>query len=490
MKKLKKYWNKPIKNRYLSGKETFNFGLFALGVSFLTCVINYVATISYIPLFYNISSLHGYIIIFISTLLNFIILPFLSNKMEKTNTKYGRYKPYILCTLPLYIVLIILVTWIPYFNNEINRIIYAYMTCVPLLVTNGFFYNMYQTMPNLITPNAQERMDIMTPIGLIMGIAPTILQIVAGPFRTYFINTGRPEYMAIRYLGIISVILGLICVLFLLKVKERTYKFKDEDKNISLKNSLKLLAKNKPLIILSTALILGSLSFFIIQFRTLIIQTRFSNDVRTALNISGIALSIIGLATAISVIMLPFLSRRMSKRNILILFTFISVLCNLFFVIVGYENIPVGKESIIIITILHFIISLNPYFMIIPIMLGDVADYQQYKTGKRLDGHIQNLIFTLPALMSQIFMILLFGIQKKIGFEPSNYSLNFISQNNTIVYSNVLQNTATRWFDIVSFISVISGLLMIIALLFYPLNNKTHDKISKSLKEKTDITNI
>lgn len=488
--KTKSMWKVPPKGRYLTLKEMGSFGLYALGVAFMTGAVNFIATIAYIPLFYRIDAIHGYIIMAVSSFVNMCILPFIANKMEKTKTKWGRYKPYILFTLPLYIVLIIIVTWIPQFNVERDRIIYAYLTIIPLLITNGFFYNMYQMMPTIITPETQERADLMTPIGLIFGFAPTILGIIDGPLRAHF---GSNEYLAVRYMGVVCVLLGLICALFILRVKERVYSISDEEKKeekVKFSEAMKMLAHNKPLIILTIALVVGSLREYTAQFRVLIFQARFAPSVELALQVKGVPMTIVGFAFTVAMLLLPIVTRKMDKKNILILFTAMPALCNLILGIVGYERIPVGTASAVGITILHFIMQISPIYLIIPVMLGEIADYQQATTGKRLDGHIQNMLFTVPVLASQVLMIVTYYWQKQIGFEQKLFALTEMPAEWGGVYPPEFQAIACQWFDTVAIISAVSGFLMVAVLLFYPLSRKKHAEIVKQLNAQSVITNV
>ena len=216
---VKALWNTPLKGRYLPFKEIGFFGIYTLGVSFITTAITYVVTITEIPLLYKIDAIHGYLIALIGTLLNLILQPVLGYFMEKTNTKWGKYKPYIIFSLPLVGLFGILATFIPQLG-ETAKVVFAYCTCVPALFLSNYIYNMYQTMPNVITPNTQERADIMTPIGLVFGFAPSVLQIIAGPIRAHFLDK---EYMALRIIGIISIAIGILFCCFIIKVIERVY---------------------------------------------------------------------------------------------------------------------------------------------------------------------------------------------------------------------------------------------------------------------------
>jgi Na+/melibiose symporter-like transporter len=481
--KVKGYWKTPPEGRYLTLKETVNFGLYSLGVSFMTSAVNYVATIAFIPYFYKIDTIHAYIIVALSSFFNLILLPFIANKIEKTRTKWGRYKPYILFSAPLFAVLALLVMWVPQFQKESARIIYAYLTCLPVLILSAFSYNMYQTMPTILTPNGQERADIMTPIGLIFGFAPSVLQVVAGPIRGYFKDRGM-EYMGLRVIGIFSVAVGLLLVMLILKSKERVYRIQDQDEKerIKMKEAFSMLSKNKALVILCLALVLGSMREFTNHFRWLIIQFRFAADVKTAIGISGIPMSIIGFAATVSMLLMPIVTRKMDKNKIIILFSTLGIISNAILGFVGYQRIPVGITSVIVVTLLHFISCINPAYLLVPVMLGELADNQQLLTGKRLDGHLQNLLFVTPGLFSQLFMILAWFWQKKIGFEARDYT-------ELAILTDAQQAVACSWFNAASIISVISGVLMITVLFFYPLSRKKHAEIVSELNKIAVLTN-
>lgn len=473
---VKALWNTPLKGRYLPFKEIGFFGIYTLGVSFITTAITYVVTITEIPLLYKIDAIHGYLIALIGTLLNLILQPVLGYFMEKTNTKWGKYKPYIIFSLPLVGLFGILATFIPQLG-ETAKVVFAYCTCVPALFLSNYIYNMYQTMPNVITPNTQERADIMTPIGLVFGFAPSVLQIIAGPIRAHFLDK---EYMALRIIGIISIAIGILCCCFIIKVKERVYQIEDKNKEkISFMDSLKMLAKNKPMMIAFIALILGSLREFWKTFLGLIIRLRFADNVSTALTVSGIPMTVIGFAATIAMILLPICTRKLDKKKIIIIFALLNAISLAILAIIGIENIQIGMTSAVVLTIVFFIAAVNPTYLIIPLLLGDIADYQQYKTGKRLEGHIQTVLFTVPGLCSFGFMLLASIVQKNIGFEQKNYAeLEVIPQE--------LQAIACNWFNITIIISIVSLLLLAVIMVFYPLSKKKHEAIMAELKAKSE----
>lgn len=515
---VKAMWDKPLEGRFLNLKEILSFGMYSLGNSWIYNTIMLVITITYIPYFYGIDAIHGYTIYIGGSLINMFLVPLIGQAMEKKRTKWGRYKPYILFSLPLLALFTMMSMWAPQYDSEVDRIIYAYCSCVPVIAISTFANNMYQTMPNVITPNTQERADIMTPIGLIVGFAPTIMNIIVGPIRSAFMGQ---EYIAMRIIGAIAVVIGSICVMFILKVKERVYELEDKNRELieaqeaaaraesgeggvageiaesetspaevkaaeaetaradteklSFAESMKLLFKNKPLWILFAALVIGSLREFWMQFQPLAIQLRFAATTTEALNISGIPNTIIGFGVTVSMLLLPFCTRKLNKNWIIIVFSCLSLLSTAILGFVGFENIPQGTTSAVVLTILFFLARVNPTYLLIPVMLGDLADYQQYKTGRRLEGHIQNFIMVIPVLMSFVFMLCGWVWQQDIGFEPSNYT-------DIEVVPQALQDIATEWFTAAFLLSAASILGMIIILMFYPLSKKKVEEVTAALR--------
>lgn len=515
---VKAMWDKPLEGRFLNLKEILSFGMYSLGNSWIYNTIMLVITITYIPYFYGIDAIHGYIIYIGGSLINMFLVPLIGQAMEKKRTKWGRYKPYILFSLPLLALFTMMSMWAPQYSSKIDRVIYAYCSCVPVIAISTFANNMYQTMPNVITPNTQERADIMTPIGLIVGFAPTIMNIIVGPIRSAFMGQ---EYIAMRIIGAIAVVIGSLCVMFILKVKERVYELDDNNRELieaqeaaaraesgeggvageiaesetspaevkaaeaetargdaeklSFAESMKLLFKNKPLWILFAALVIGSLREFWMQFQPLAIQLRFAATTTEALNISGIPNTVIGFGVTVSMLLLPFCTRKLNKNWIIIVFSCLSLLSTAILGFVGFENIPQGTTSAVVLTLLFFLARVNPTYLLIPVMLGDLADYQQYKTGRRLEGHIQNFIMVIPVLMSFVFMLCGWVWQQEIGFEPSNYT-------DIEVVPQYLQDIATEWFTAAFLLSAASILGMIVILMFYPLSKKKVEEVTAALR--------
>lgn len=474
---LKNGWSTPPKGRYLTFKEMACYGFSGLGVSFIVNVITAVITATQIPYIYEIDVIHGTIIFSIVGVSNLLIQPFFGKMLQNTKTKIGRYKPYIIGIAPVISLFVVLATWLPQVNSMTFRVVYAYCTCIPVLVLWNIWYNTFYMIPAAMTPVSQERTDMLSPVGLIMGFAPTVMNFIIGPIRAHFMSQGR-EYMAFRLMGLISTVIGVILVFLILKTKERIYETPQERENISVKEGLRLVMQNKPLMIYTLAMIIGSLrgvaemnSYYIGQFR-------YGETTEQGLSLFSMLSPIVGFAATPAMLLLPFMTRKMNNKSIMIMWQAINAVAYGVLCIIGYENIPVGTPTAIVITIVRFVTCFNAVGTLTPIMLSEIYDYQQWKTGRRLEGFIQTFAVSMTGLVAQFAMFIPTFIQQKIGYQPMNFKngAEYLPENIAIM---------NQWFNISAVITVVSGILFIAVMAFYPLSKKKYNQIMEELKEKS-----
>lgn len=479
IQKLKTFWTTPPKGRYLNLKEILCFGGSAFGMSTIVTVVSGLITATQIPTIYNFNVIHGAWICLIASILGLIIQPFFSKLLQNTKTKFGRYKPFILLLAPMLSVFAILSTWQPQFTDEMDRIIYAYCTCIPTLVLWNLFQNTYYMLPGVITPNQQERTDIWAPIGLVIGFSPTIMNILGNVVKAYFSEQGI-EYMAYRYLGFIYAVVGLVLILCLFFVKERLIVTKEDNEHVGLLEGLKLVTKNKPLMILTLALILGCCRTVVEVDAEYIGRLRYATEISKGLTIFGSLTLITGFAVTPNMILLPFLTRKFNNRTIMMFWMACNTIGYLVLGLVGIENIPQGTWSIVIITTLRFIALFNAIASLQPLMMAQLSDYQQYKTGKRLEGFIQTFLYVLVLVFTNIGILVMAYVKDAMGYQSSN----FVGRDNIPPSPTTDQiQSALDYFDIAFLVSAISAGLMFIVMIFYPLTKKEHLKIVSELQK-------
>lgn len=479
--KIKVFWKNPPKGRYLNLKEILCFGGSAFGMSTLVTVVSGLITATQIPTIYNFNVIHGAWIYLIASVLGLIIQPFFSKLLQNTNTKFGRYKPFILVMAPILAVFAILATWQPQYALEKQRIIYAYCTCIPTLIMWNLFQNTYYLLPGVITPNQQERTDIWAPIGLVIGFSPTIMGVVGNLLKAYFTNKGM-EYMAYRYLGFIYAAVGLALILCLFLVKERIINTNSNQEKVGLFEGMRMVVKNKPLMVLTLALILGCCRTVVEVDAEYIGRLRYASDIPTGQTIFATLTMVTGFAVTPNMILLPLFTRKFNNRTIMMFWAACNVVGYLVLGCVGIANIPQGIWSILIITTLRFISLFNALTSLQPLMLAQLSDYQQLKTGKRLEGFIQSFLYVLVLVFTNVGILVMAYIKDAMGYQ----SANFVGRDGAIPTPTQEQiDNALNYFDIAFIVSAVSAALMLITMLFYKLGKKEHAKIVAALEAKS-----
>ncbi len=473
---LKNGWNTPPEGRYLTIKEMAAYGFSGLGVSFITNVITAVITATQVPYIYEIDVIHGTIIFSVVSVVNLIIQPFFGKLLQNTKTKWGRYKPYVIAIAPILSFVTVLATWLPQVDSMQFRVFYAYCTCIPALILLSIFSNTFYMIPAAMTPVSQERTDMLSPVGLIMGFAPTLMNFIIGPIRAHFMKLGK-EYMAFRLMGIIGTIIGIILVFLLLKTKERIYETPQEKEKIGVMEGLRLVIKNKPLMVYTLAMVMGSLKTVADLNSIYVGQFRYGETTEQGLQMFSMLSPIVGFAATPAMLLLPLMTRKFNNKTLMIVWQAINAGAFGILWIIGYENIPVGTTTAVVVSVARFLSYFNAIGTLSPIMLSEIYDYQQWKTGRRLEGFIQTFAISLTGLATQFAMFIPTIIQQKIGFQPMNFKngAEYLPQNIDIM---------NRWFDIAAGITTVSGILFIIVMFFYPLSKKKYNAIMEELKEK------
>lgn len=486
--KGKRFWKEAPDGRYLNLKEICCLGGASLGVSFICNIVNMYVTIGQLPLLYNMGnygSLHATIVYLAASIGGMIITPIYGRMVQRTDTKWGRYKPYIMFLAPVVAVLGTLGAWSPQNLDVTETTVYVYCICVPTLLVWNIWFNTWNLFPGVFTPNQQERVDIWSPIGLVMGFAPSIMNVLKD-----FCAGLWGDIVAARVFALSSAVVGIALVIALIKVKERVFITEKEstENKIGAIQGLKLVAKNKPLMILTAALVLGCMKGTIDTVWHIVARVKYADNMADAAKIFGAVSMIVGFAATPNMILLPLFTRKMNNRTIIMMWQAFNTGAYLVLALIGFDNLEPGTNSAIIITALRFVACFNAMGSLQPLMLSEISDYQQHISGYRLEGFIQTMAYSVPLVFSQVCALIPAVIQGKVGFNPNNYIIregvngipaNEMSDN---FLSDGLVAIADRYADIAIWISVASGALMLLMLCFYGLSKKKHAEIVAALK--------
>lgn len=298
---------------------------------------------------------------------------FVGHLIDKTNTRWGKARPWIMGSVPFLAIALVLSFAVPQSMSGSGKLIYATITYFFLTVVVYTICNMaFITLLPLMSTDAQSRTKAANAGAFIGPIAVLSISYVAMPIVEKIGWTGMAAVFAVIGFAMI-----LICAL---GTKERTNMNENNEvinaERIPVKESLKYVFKNKYFIIFAFIFIIS----YITQGLTQGCGLYFARDVMGDINYFG-TLNLFGfLPMFVCAFFLPALTKRFGKWKV--------VMGGYVLSIIGYAIIGLFAESFPLVAIGLIIkgVGAFPLTTLMYALLGDVIDYGEYKFGKRVDG--------------------------------------------------------------------------------------------------------
>lgn len=182
--------------------------------------------------------------------------PLMGVVSDKTSTKLGRRRPYLLVGAFMLAATMVLMFNVPDFASENGSIIY--MTVVLLLYATAYtvFNVPYLAMPAEMTEGYHERSYLMS--FRVYGIAGAgFVGLAAGPMLIDGFGGGRAGFEAMAWImGGAVLLASLLCFYF---TKEAPFKNKVDTSHYSMKDQVRLAAENRPFMWLMVSKLCGLL---------------------------------------------------------------------------------------------------------------------------------------------------------------------------------------------------------------------------------------
>ncbi len=466
----KTYWKEPAKGNYVSYKEVAFLSGAGFGVHWLTLLsseIGLSASNYIVGASIGLKPMDLQIMLIVANLIGIPIGIFRSWYYDNHNMKGGKFLPFIRRTaLPIFLLPAIFV-WLPFEHMDyITKAISVEIMYLLISICQSFYIESYNYFQQIITPNSQERSNVMSISQIIYSLAPTItyaaLPALAG------MTWGRDNIMTYRVIYPCFTVIGLIIsVIFFRKVKERLILPKVKPEPIRMIDAIREVAKNKYYWIIQAA----SWIVFLESGYGVILSWSFNYgfDGQYKGAPEGLANLVIGNAALWSMMLCPFAIKAMGKRNVLILINSINV-CVIFALYFAYHNI-------LLICILWYLNSFFSTFwnIVQHNISADMRDYHQWKTGVRVDGLFGPLgmIGTVIGFFTGMFYP---AIYEKMGLQD-DYS---------ILYDDTMRNGL---FEVLILCSVVGAILNLVPFFFYDLTENKHKGYVDVLKIRAMFIN-
>lgn len=384
--------------------------------------------------------------------------PLMGMIADRTRTRWGTYRPWILwIALPMTICGILCFT-APDLSYT-GKLVWAWVTYILCGMCYTGIYIPYGVMNNVMTQDQNQRVTLATFRETGSDIASMIIGYTTMPLVLYFGqgNEGR----GFQSTMILYSLLGLCCLATcFLGTKERRA---PEKSKLSLKESLGSLKGNRPalVIILSMVVMNGvvmyEFSWFIYYIKYFLKRPEMQPFIMTMIP---------GVALACKFIINP-IAQRVGKKRMLIVGSVVYLVDGLLF-LVARTYMPLA-----LVACAGFGVGLTFFFVMIWGSLPDIVEYGEWKSGIRAPGFLYSM-GTLANKLGIGFSGLLAGwVLTAIQYVP-----------------NVEQTAATQQgiYLATGMPLVVAGILCIVIFSFYDLTQEKYNAILAELAQRSDRT--
>lgn len=465
----KKYWSVPAKGNYIPYKEVVSLSGAGFGVYWtilLASAIGLDASNLVLGASLNINPTHLQTMLVVANLVGIPLGIFRSWLYDNHRMKGGKFLPFIKKTgLPIVLVSTIMV-WLPYENMQyITKCVVIWFMYMLMNVFLCFYNESYTYFQQIITPNAQERANVMSISQVIYSLAPTITGFVVPTIAglTWGLNNIWSYRVIYPFFTVAGLIIGTI---FFRKVKERLILPKKKPEPVRMLDAIREVAKNKYYWIIQVAawVVFLESGYGIVLGWSFIYGNGGANE-----HLLGTANTIIGNAGLWSMLLAPLAIKLMGKRNLLITANSLNIVV-LLILYFTYKNL-------IVICVLWYINTfINTFWNIVQHQISaDMRDYHQWKTGVRVDG-----LFGPLGMIGTV-----------IGFftgyvYPTIYNKMGLFDDYNVLYNDNIRNNL---FEVVILCSALGALLNLIPFCFYDLTENKHRAYVDVLKIRAMFEN-
>jgi GPH family glycoside/pentoside/hexuronide:cation symporter len=428
----------------LSVKEKIGYGLGDTASHFVWDMVGFWILIFYTDTF-GISAAAAGTIMLIARFWDMFSDPLMGIIADRTNTRWGKFRPYILWMALPYSILAVLTFSTPDLAVT-GKVIYAGITYLLLMTVFTAINLPYSSLGAVMTSDSYERAGLNS-YRFIFAFAGQLIVTGTALYLATYLGKGN---IAQGYQYTLMLFAAISFILFMITFKttrERVKPPSQQQKN--LKEDIRNLFRNRPWVIL---FFVGIISFVMFAMQNLSIAYYFKYYIGNEQSVQ--LFNVIGTIALIAGI--PFskpLAKRFGKRNVYVASSLIS---GMFFILL---YLP-GNDNIYSIYILNVLAKFT-YAPAVPLlwtMLADTADYSEWKFGRRATG----LVFSAATFA------------QKAGWGIGGALAGWL----LAVYKFVpnIDQTASALNGIKLMISVFPGILYMscaILLYFYAIDHKT-----------------
>ena len=382
--------------------------------------------------------------------------PFMGFIAERTRSKWGSYRPFIIFgSVPLALSFVLLF-WVPPFEGTF---LFIFLLLVNIFHRSCFTIVSvpYSSLTARITDDSDERTKLTTVRMLAASFGTFSISAAGFPIVLFF-GSGN-ESTGFLFLGLIS---GSIAILILAItvyfVEERTFDPVNQI-NANFKLIAKSVSQNYPFwIVFSSILILGSTALMFNN--NLIYFVKYSLDLHAY---QGLILGTSGGFTLLAIPFWALLALRLGKRD-----SWLIAMAWLLIGFLAFYFYPTQSLSELLIILAFLGFGNGATGVLFWSMLPDTIEYGEWKTGIRTESSLYGFMTFAQKGAIGISALLLGIILTNIGFTPNETQS---------------EETLDSLKMVMSWIPISGVILSLVMVIFYPINKSFHAKLLKDIAE-------
>ena len=454
---VKSQWRTPAQGKYVPYKEMAAYSIGGAGVYFIISLVGKITldTGSMIvgPAI-GLELVDIQTINVIVTILMLFIAPTRAMLFDNTRSKMGKFRPYLLYMGVPTAFLGTLFVYLPYESMQYSQKFYSVLIVYTLLqFCSPFYLSAYSSLVQVLSPNSSERSWIIGVSSIIYSFAPTVVNPAVRLIgSTDDLHTYRIAFPIFCTIG------ACVSMLCIFGTKEKVIAPRQYVQKMGFFEGFKKVAGNKYFWIIN-----GStwISFLNHSYGSLFEWVFLYGMNNKAIHTTMILIK--GEAATPGMALSPLLTNKLGKKKIALLSLSVQTIC------IGL--MLTCYESYFILFALMFIKDMFGALSIIylPAMKADIMDYQQYKTGDRIEGFIEQSGVFIGSLISLATGYVMPFILRQYG----------LTNNFSDLYNADFRNPIIKVVIICSFIGT---LLSVIPFLFYDLSEDKRSNMIRALK--------
>ncbi|MBN2319397.1 MAG: MFS transporter [Acidobacteria bacterium] len=368
----------------LSFKENFGFGLGDTASNFFFQTFNIFLLYYYTDVFGIDAAVAGTMFL-VTRFWDAINDPIMGLIADRTKTRWGKYRPYILWMAIPYGICGYLLFANPDLEGA-GKIVYAYVTYSMMMMAYTAINVPYSSLMGVLSPSSHAR-TIASNFRFIGAYGGGLLvsMYVRGLVEKL---GGGNELLGFQYtMGLFAVASVILFWITFLTTKERVQPPAGQKQNVA--EELKELVRNRPWIILFFAAVFST-TFIVMRDSVTIHFFKYvvkSGDEAVFLGMdkTSLFLSSGKFMMMLGIFCVGFLVRRIDKKYLATTLTMITAVC-----LFSFYFIPIEMYGLMLVVNCIGSFMIGPTSAITWSMYGDVADYGQYKFGRRSTGLIHS----------------------------------------------------------------------------------------------------